>query len=153
MRSKKLAFRETLRDPRVAAGIRMKGIGPDRLRARKWRREMKKQKKEAGFIVSAELVLIATILVIGLIVGMVAIRDALTAEMGDVAEALGALDQSYYFDGIVDEGTNAAVSGSSWNDAADNCALPGTLGCQGEAGDEEGINFDLVADDDEDTGV
>ena len=55
MRSKKLAFRETLRVPRVAGGTRMRGIGPDRLRARKGRREMKKQKKEAGFIVTAEL--------------------------------------------------------------------------------------------------
>ena len=103
---------------------------------------MKKQrKKEAGFIVSAELVLIATILVIGLIVGMVAIRDALTAEMHDVAEAIGALDQSYFFEGILDTGTNAAVAGSSWNDTADL-----------DAGDEQPINYDVFADDDEDTG-
>jgi hypothetical protein len=113
---------------------------------------MKKQKKEAGFIVTAELILIATILVIGMIVGLVAIRDAVTAEAGDVAEAIGAIDQSYYFDGIVDEGTNAAVGGSSWDDEADN-GLGGGTGDQGEAGDEEGINFNLLADDEETTGI
>lgn len=103
----------------------------------------KQQKKQAGFIVSAELVLIATILVIGLIVGMVAIRDALTAEMGDVAEAIGALDQSYYFEGINDIGTNAAVAGSQWNDQIDGVGGAGQ-GWQGNAGDEQTINFDVA---------
>jgi len=82
---------------------------------------MKKQqkKKEAGFIVSAELVLIATILVIGLIVGMVAIRDAVTAEMHDVAEAIGMLDQSYTFTGIQDVPLNSEVAGTAWADSVD----------------------------------
>ena len=101
----------------------------------------KQQKNQAGFIVSAELVLIATILVIGLIVGMVAIRDALTAEMGDVAEAIGKLDQSYYFEGLNDTGTNAAVAGSTFNDEEDSTC--GGDGCQGDAGDAIGINFNV----------
>jgi len=105
---------------------------------------MKKQKKQAGFIVSAELVLIATILVIGMIVGMVAIRDALTAEMGDVAEAIGALDQSYVDNGLFDLGTDTAVMGSAYSDAIDNGT--GTEeGDQGAAGDNEGINFSVNA--------
>lgn len=99
----------------------------------------KQQKKEAGFIVSAELVLIATILVIGLIVGMVAIRDALTAEMHDVAEGIGALDQSYYFEGIVDLGTGAQVAGTSFTDTVDL-----------EAGDQQGVDYDVTPDQDED---
>lgn len=82
----------------------------------------KQQKKEAGFIVSAELVLIATILVIGLIVGMVAIRDAVTAEMHDVAEAIGTLDQSYHFNGIQDVPLNSEVSGTTWDDSVDTTA-------------------------------
>jgi len=112
----------------------------------------KQQKTQAGFIVSAELVLIATILVIGLIVGMVAIRDAVTAEMGDVAEAIGAIDQSYIFDGISDNAPVAAVAGSAWSDAADN-GLTGVPGDQGAAGDEEGFNFSVTPDTDEDTQV
>jgi hypothetical protein len=153
IRRKLLAFRESVRVPRVADGTRMKGFGPDRLRARKGRSKMKKQqKKQAGFIVSAELVLIATILVIGLIVGMVAIRDAVTAEMGDVAEAIGAIDQSYIFDGISDNAPVAAVAGSAWSDAADN-GTTGVPGDQGAAGDEEGFNFSVTPDTDEDTQV
>ncbi len=95
---------------------------------------MKKQqkKKEAGFIVSAELVLIATILVIGLIVGMVAIRDAVTAEMHDVAEAIGALDQSYVFYGIQDVALISQVAGSTWADSIDL-----------EAGDTQGILYNV----------
>jgi hypothetical protein len=90
----------------------------------------KHQRKQAGFIVSAELILIATILVIGLIVGMVAIRDAATAEMHDIAEALGALDQSYTIQGILDLGTNAEVGGTTWIDSVDT-----------EAGDQLGIDY------------
>lgn len=87
----------------------------------------KNQKKEGGFIVSAELILIATILVIGLIAGMVALRDALTAEYDDVAEAFGALDQSYSFTGITILGspgnvTLAIVAGSSFADSVDGYA-------------------------------
>jgi len=150
IRRKLLAFRELVRVPRVADGTRMKGFGPDRLRARKGRSKMKKQQKtQAGFIVSAELVLIATILVIGLIVGMVAIRDAVTAEMGDVAEAIGALDQSYVFDGITDNASVAAVAGSAWGDASDTGA--GGQGDQGAAGDEEGFDFAFDPGADEDT--
>ena len=100
---------------------------------------MKKQKGQAGFIVSAELVLIATIMVIGLIVGMVAIRDALTAEMHDVAEAIGSMDQSYFFDGITDTGTNAEIGASAFNDAVDNTT--GSEGAAGFAGDQTPLDF------------
>lgn len=102
---------------------------------------MKKQQKgQAGFIVSAELVLIATILVIGLVVGMVAIRDAMTGEMADVAEAIGNLDQSYSFDGISDPGTLATIGASMFNDGPDN-AVDVLNGSQGLAGDQTSINF------------
>jgi hypothetical protein len=89
---------------------------------------MKKQKKQAGFIVSAELVLVATILVIGMVVGMAIVRDAVTAEMEDVAEAIGALDQSYNYAGITitsPGGTLAIVAGSEWNDSVDDQAGDG----------------------------
>jgi len=94
----------------------------------------KQQKKQAGFIVSAELILIATILVIGLIVGMVAVRNATNAELEDVAEAIGALDQSYLFAGVQD--TNGAISwtaGSTWIDNID-------AGIEGGDGDSVVMN-------------
>ena len=85
----------------------------------------KQQKKQAGFIVSAELILIATILVIGLIVGMVAVRDATNAELEDVAEAIGALDQSYFFYGVEDSLTGAFTEGSQWDDNQDGANVGG----------------------------
>jgi hypothetical protein len=86
----------------------------------------KQQKKEAGFIVSAELVLIATIVVIGMIVGLAIIRDAVTAEMNDVAEAIGSVDQSYNWAGITSlnsaGATLAIIAGSEWEDTEDGLA-------------------------------
>lgn len=78
-----------------------------------------KTKKQAGFVLTSELVLISTILVIGMITGLVTMRDAITAEMEDVAEAIGALDQSYAFDGIINGQTTAAIAGSVFDDDVD----------------------------------
>lgn len=50
---------------------------------------------EDGFIVSAELVLIATILVLALVVGLTAVRNSLTAELIDVANAFGSINHSH----------------------------------------------------------
>lgn len=54
---------------------------------------------EAGFVISTELVLVATILVLSMIVGMKKISSQVLAEMSDVANAIGFLNQSYYYDG------------------------------------------------------
>ena len=50
---------------------------------------------ERGFVASTELILIATIAVIGLIVGLATYRDAIVQEMGDTGAAVGQADQSY----------------------------------------------------------
>lgn len=50
---------------------------------------------DRGFVISAELILVATIVVIGLLVGLATYRDALVQELGDTAAAVGALNQSY----------------------------------------------------------
>ncbi len=49
---------------------------------------------EAGFIVSAELVLVATILVLGAIVGLVSLRNAIVLELVDMGQAIAALGQN-----------------------------------------------------------
>ena len=77
------------------------------------------RKKQAGFVLTSELVLIVTILVIGMTVGLVSMRDAMTAEMHDVAEAIGNLDQSYAFNGIENAQGTAATNGSAVVDAVD----------------------------------
>ncbi|WP_417849999.1 hypothetical protein [Thalassoglobus sp.] len=81
---------------------------------------------EAGFIVSAELVLVATILVIGMIVGLSEIQHAVVAELNDVADAIGQLNQSYYFTGFSKEaqhgnGLKAYTRGAAFADTADEC--------------------------------
>jgi len=75
---------------------------------------------EAGFIISAELVLVATILVIGMIVGLVAVRNAVVQELVDVAQAIGNVSQSYCFGGIY-KNCMAMTDGSCYNDVVDFC--------------------------------
>jgi hypothetical protein len=82
----------------------------------------KLSRKQAGFVMTTELVLLSTVMVVGLVAGMVTMRDALTAEMEDVAEAIGHLDQTYAFNGIVNGEKTAAVEGSSFGDATDTNA-------------------------------
>ncbi len=90
---------------------------------------------EAGFIVSAELVLIATILVIGLIVGMSEIQNALVAELNDVADAIGGVNQSYSYTGFrsrrsLNTGYKAYTVGSAYFDPVDDCDTnQGNLNC------------------------
>ena len=78
------------------------------------------RRDEAGFIVSAELVLIATIVVIGLIVGLSEVQDAVVNELNDVGEAIGSLNQSYSFHGQSSRGKSFS-RGSSFQDRTDSC--------------------------------
>ena len=82
---------------------------------------------EAGFLVSAELVLIFTLVFCAVAVGVSTVRDSLVQELGDVAESIGALNQSYNYRGIsaaADGGVNHA-SCSGFNDENDDCDCKG----------------------------
>ncbi len=46
-------------------------------------------------VLTFEWILLLTVLVIGIVGGLSAVRDALITELGDVAEAMISLDQSY----------------------------------------------------------
>ncbi len=74
---------------------------------------------EAGFIVSAELVLIATIMVIGLIVGLATVRDQVIQELADVAAAISNVNQSYSWSAVT--GHSSSVAGSLFDDTVDFC--------------------------------
>ena len=74
---------------------------------------------EAGFVVSTELILLATVAVIGLIVGMTAVRDGVVSELSDVAGAVQDVNQGYSYDGVT--GHNAATAGSTYVDDLDEC--------------------------------
>lgn len=72
---------------------------------------------EAGFIVSAELVLVTTIAVLALVVGLSQVSTAINNELNDVAQAFGSLNQSYCFNG--QRGCKGSISGSCYRDQSD----------------------------------
>jgi hypothetical protein len=92
-------------------------------------------KDEAGFIVSAELVLIFTLVFCGVAVGVAVVRDALVHEFGDIGEAIGALDQSYNYRSLdaplngdfIGDNSHARCSGSGFNDEEDECDCKGIV--------------------------
>ena len=51
--------------------------------------------REDEGVLTFEWILLITVLVIGIVGGLSAVRDALITELGDVAEAMISLDQSY----------------------------------------------------------
>ena len=55
---------------------------------------------EGGAILSAELLLLMVILVIGLSVGMVALRDAIVSQYGELALAIAGVDTSFGWSGL-----------------------------------------------------
>jgi Flp pilus assembly pilin Flp len=56
-------------------------------------------KDEGGALISIEWVFVATILVIGVTTGLVAVRNAVNSELVEVANAFTSLCQSYFFTG------------------------------------------------------
>lgn len=56
---------------------------------------------DAGFIFSFELMLIFVILILGITVGMTAVRNAIVAEFEETANAILALSQGYTIQGLV----------------------------------------------------
>ena len=78
---------------------------------------------ESGFIVSAELVLIATVVLLGLIVGLATLRDDIIGEVADIGDAFAELNQSYSYAGIT--GHSSSVNGGLFTDVADFGQQPG----------------------------
>ncbi|GIX04331.1 MAG: hypothetical protein KatS3mg114_0200 [Planctomycetaceae bacterium] len=85
---------------------------------------------EVGAVISAELVLILTILVLGVIVGLSEVAVAVNTELNDISNAIGALDQSYVFTGfkgdVAPGKSKSATAGSRFSDAADDCDVNAT---------------------------
>ena len=83
-------------------------------------------RSEEGVVVSAELVLISTILVVGVLVGIASVRDQIIQELGDVAGAISVTVQSYSFSSIT--GHSASMAGSTFGDNTDFCDQVQELG-------------------------
>jgi len=56
---------------------------------------------DAGALIAMEFLFVATILVIGIIVGLVGLRDAVVAELTELGNAILALSQGYTIQGLV----------------------------------------------------
>ena len=76
---------------------------------------------EEGFIVTMELILVSTIVVIGSIVGLTCLRDALNSEMSDLAECIDSIEWC-------DEDDEAGAGGGD-----DDGGCPGNGNCGGPA--------------------
>jgi hypothetical protein len=80
---------------------------------------------EAGVIISAELVLVLTICVLGVIVGLSSVVVAINTELQDTAHAIGSLNQSFRIPGFVGcvkaGGPISYTAGASYTDAVDDC--------------------------------
>ncbi len=74
---------------------------------------------EGGFVVSVELIMVATVAVFGLLAGMTAMRDAVVSEMSDVAGAVQEVNQSFRYFGVL--GHSASTAGADYTDLTDYC--------------------------------
>lgn len=79
---------------------------------------------ESGVIISAELVLVLTIAVLSMVVGLAEVATAINTELNDVANAFGALNQTFSVTGF-GSGSLTKVKGftygSGWRDTIDDC--------------------------------
>ena len=78
--------------------------------------------EQEGVLVSSELVIFSTAVVIGMLVGLQTVRDAVVQDLGDFANAIGNINQSYSFAGVT--GHHSSTAGSMLVDRADDCDTP-----------------------------
>src|SRR5215471_13386349 len=80
---------------------------------------------DCGALIATEWVFVVTILVLGIITGLVAVRQALISELTETAQALMALNQSYSFSGQTN--CESSTAGSSASDST-NTIGEGSVG-------------------------
>jgi hypothetical protein len=75
--------------------------------------------EETGAILSAEVMLVASILVIGMVAGLASLRDSIVTELADLAQALANVNQSYSYSGVA--GHHVFNGGGVFIDTFDFC--------------------------------
>lgn len=76
---------------------------------------------ESGFILSTESVLLGTLVVLGLIVGLAEVRNAVVQELGDYSQAVAWLSQTYEFTSVTSSNVaDILSSGSVFIDSDDD---------------------------------
>ena len=79
---------------------------------------LKLWKDDCGALIATEWVFVATILVLGSITGLVMVRQAILAELQDMAQAIMALDQSYSFSS--QSNCESSTAGSAYFDLTES---------------------------------
>ena len=74
---------------------------------------------EAGFVISSELVIVATVAVLSMIVGLSEVGMNVNNELEDVGSAIGAMNQTFNLQGTT--GHQSMVGGSMFQDRLDYC--------------------------------
>src|SRR5262249_53212419 len=86
---------------------------------------------DVGALIAAEWVFVATILTLGSITGLVAVRQAVIAELHDFANALLALNMSYSFSG--QSNCESSTAGSQFTDTPDSIVVGSVAATTGRA--------------------
>ena len=94
---------------------------------------------EAGFIVSAELILVATIAVLAMVVGLSEVALNVSEELEDVGSAFGSVTQTYQIQGLT--GHMGFTGGSRFNDTVDFCDRTGDINPSHNFSGEGGNQF------------
>ncbi len=84
-------------------------------------------KDENGFVISAELVLVGTILVLGMIVGLSELSFNVNQELEDLGSAVGGINQTYYY--TMASGQKGESVGSTFLDFEDECDNACDISC------------------------
>jgi len=81
-------------------------------------------KDDCGALIATEWVFVATITVLGVITGLVAVRNAVVSELTEFANAVLALNQSFSFSGL--SNCRASTAGSAATDVCDSIPFANT---------------------------
>ena len=90
---------------------------------------------EAGFIVSAELILVSTIVILAMVVGLGEVSHGVNEELEDVGSAFGSVNQSYHF--ALSHGAKGCMKGSCFQDHEDECDSQWDVTCDGGTQSEQ----------------
>ena len=74
---------------------------------------------EAGFIISSELVIVATVAVLAMVVGLAEVALNVNEELEDVGSTFGSMNQTFTVQGTT--GHQSMVGGSMFQDRMDFC--------------------------------
>ena len=80
---------------------------------------------DAGFVISAELILISTIAVLSMVVGLSEVAYGVVQELEDTGSAFGAVNQTYRYTGLC--GHSGSIGGTCFTDLTDFCDQAGDV--------------------------